>query len=206
METNEKNNSAALQLLAVNVDESAMKRRGSEAFNQENVSEKQFVSLCESFFYNDVSTETIQEFTQYMRKNYKESDDDRKERIIKLRRAQLMEKRRTLMNNAFESCDDKGSGLLKLAWLDTTMSKCKDSSIKRAFFLAKNEFKAETQLNDSSQVPTADIIVQPASQDQPIKTDPTIPEQELVSATSDDPVEKLVEEYTRIKQFGKKSL
>ncbi|CAN8197399.1 unnamed protein product [Coccothraustes coccothraustes] len=99
----------------------------------------QFVQLMDNFVGEDISLPTVKRFTAFIKREYKQTEEEKMKQREKVHRMTHMAQRKQLLEALFEKWDSKACGFLDLEEVIAVLSKFKGHMGKEALMKAKEE-------------------------------------------------------------------
>ncbi|XP_066835781.1 EF-hand calcium-binding domain-containing protein 5 isoform X2 [Anser cygnoides] len=114
--------------------------RVRSAFDENCLNLPQFVQLMETFVGQDISLPTVKSLIEFIKEEYKQTEESKIEQLEKARRTSRLAQRKLLLEALFEKWDKNASGFLDLKEVDAVLSTFKEGMEKEALRKAKSHF------------------------------------------------------------------
>uniref|UniRef100_A0A8B9TQV8 EF-hand calcium binding domain 5 n=1 Tax=Anas platyrhynchos TaxID=8839 RepID=A0A8B9TQV8_ANAPL len=116
--------------------------RVRSAFDEHCLNLPQFVQLLETFVGQDIPLPTVKSLIEFIKEEYKQTEESKIEQLEKVRRTSLLAHRKLLLEALFEKWDKNASGFLDLKEVDAVLSTFKEGMEKEALRKAKSHFSS----------------------------------------------------------------
>ncbi|XP_013406765.1 EF-hand calcium-binding domain-containing protein 5 isoform X1 [Lingula anatina] len=115
----------------------------ASAFDETSLNVSQFVNLIETFLGDEPGMEAFNSLVRYVRDGYMETEEEKRERLLKAHREHVTAKRKTRVDGLFEKWDNDGSGYLDMDEIETILSKYKDGMEKETVRRVKSKLRKD---------------------------------------------------------------
>ncbi|KAL5015803.1 hypothetical protein ScPMuIL_005392 [Solemya velum] len=116
----------------------------ASAFDENSLNVSQFVQLTETFLGDSPIPATVQKLMTFVKTGYEETDEEKRDRMVKMRQEAMAVKRKQLMDQLFEKWDNDGSGFLDQDEVEMIMYKYKDGQENETIKKARISFRQKS--------------------------------------------------------------
>ncbi|XP_039613110.1 EF-hand calcium-binding domain-containing protein 5-like [Polypterus senegalus] len=121
------------------------------AFNHSTVNETQFLLLLDTFLRDTVTTGTMNRLAGYLREGYKETEQERLDRLERAQREAVLAQWRIAVDELFDKWDNEGSGFLEQEEVERVLNNYKQGAEIAAMKRAWNSLASHTSILSRSQ-------------------------------------------------------